>query len=373
MKKFARLSLVAAFAVAGMTTANAKDLSEAIKNTDISGTLTYRYDDRDKDGGNITQNSYKAGVNFKSKVNDNVTANVRFTAANVKGVGADDNGPSALQTTNASDNNVDVKLALANFAVKAGPATVIAGKQALNTPFTVGYDAIGNDQTGTGALALVNVGPATVAAAYFNQTNLNLSGDVKAGTGAENVIALAAMAKVGPVALDAWYLDRDEVYSVWTIGAKAKVSGISVDARHTSLETEAGVDNSLTKVGLKAKFGIVGAAVAYGFTGEDGGLAAEDHDAKAGFQGWGLNLNNVKDSSLLKTNVNVDVMKGLNVAANYNILTRDDVANSDKTEYYGQVTYKMSKNFMTYVRVGQVDPEVGAKGTRGRLHVQYSF
>ena len=49
MKKIAKLSLVAAVAVAGLTTANAQPLEEAIKNVDVSGSVVYRYDNFDDD------------------------------------------------------------------------------------------------------------------------------------------------------------------------------------------------------------------------------------------------------------------------------------------------------------------------------------
>ena len=45
MKKIAKISLVAAVAVAGLTTANAQPLEEAIKNVDVSGSVVYRYND----------------------------------------------------------------------------------------------------------------------------------------------------------------------------------------------------------------------------------------------------------------------------------------------------------------------------------------
>ncbi|MDX9960575.1 MAG: major outer membrane protein, partial [Aliarcobacter sp.] len=45
MKKIAKLSLVAAVAVAGLTTANAQSLEDAIKNVETSGSVVYRYND----------------------------------------------------------------------------------------------------------------------------------------------------------------------------------------------------------------------------------------------------------------------------------------------------------------------------------------
>jgi ACT domain-containing protein len=52
MKKIAKLSLVAAVAVAGLTTANAQPLEEAIKNVDVTGSVVYRYNDYNDDTNN---------------------------------------------------------------------------------------------------------------------------------------------------------------------------------------------------------------------------------------------------------------------------------------------------------------------------------
>ncbi|MGB5791421.1 major outer membrane protein, partial [Poseidonibacter sp.] len=82
MKKIAKLSLVAAVAVAGLSTSlSAKALEEAIKNVDVSGTAAYRYDDRSNDdqtdANNYSRNSYKIAVNLKSKINDDMTFNTK--------------------------------------------------------------------------------------------------------------------------------------------------------------------------------------------------------------------------------------------------------------------------------------------------------
>ena len=47
MRKISKISLVAAVAVAGFSTANAQPLEEAIKNVDVSGSVVYRYDNFD--------------------------------------------------------------------------------------------------------------------------------------------------------------------------------------------------------------------------------------------------------------------------------------------------------------------------------------
>ena len=59
------------------------------------------------------------------------------------------------------------------------PNTVVnIGKQGLTTPYTVAVDINGNEQTGTGILALSTFGPITAGAGYFNNqvTNIDQNG-----------------------------------------------------------------------------------------------------------------------------------------------------------------------------------------------------
>ena len=380
MKKIAKLSLVAAVAVAGLSTANAKPLEEAIKNVDVSGTVVYRYDDRTQENqtgngfSNGTHNSYKIAVNLKSKVNDDLTANTRT----VIGSG---NGMATLDSGNQGDGEAAFSLTQVNFAYTGiANTTIIAGKQAVPSPFAVQADGAGDEDTGAGITAVVNAGPVTVAATYLNQTNL--------ATTSQDLAGLGLMGNVGPVALDAWYLDIAENgaatqgHQAYTLGAKAKVAMVSLYARHSVISHDAtgADDEKLTKVGAKANFGVIGAGVDYGFTNDvtsttTGMGITGDADAKVNLQGWGLNLNAKDDASLLKLNINGAVSKAIKLSANYNIYEIDSVSNADAKEYYGQLTHKMGKNFMYYVRIGQVDVDNNQddKGTRGRLHVQYSF
>ncbi len=87
MKKIAKLSLVAAVAVAGLTTANAQSLEDAIKNVETSGSVVYRYNDYKNDvtDGSDTNNNYKVALNLSSKVNEDVKFNSRFLVANSSG------------------------------------------------------------------------------------------------------------------------------------------------------------------------------------------------------------------------------------------------------------------------------------------------
>jgi hypothetical protein len=380
MKKIAKLSLVAAIAVSGFTSANATPLEEAIKGVDVSGTAVYRYDDRttDNDAGagfsNRANNSYKVAINLKSAINDDLTFNTRTIIGDATDM--------VDMNTDSSDGQATFALSHANFAYTGiMNTTVVAGKQAVPSPFAIQADASDNESTGTGLVALVNVGPATVAAAYFNQTNL-----VSAG---EDLAAIGILGNVGPVALDGWYLNMAETsaqndgHQAYSLGAKASVEMVKLMARYSAVSHDAtgADDEQLWKVGADAKFGIVSAGVAYGQVNENNkttGVGLGDADTDSSFQAWGLNLEKKSDASLVIAKVGVDVLANVNLSATYADLSVDSAANSDASEYYGQLTYKMGKNFMTYARIGQVEYDVASgaaskDNTRGRLHVQYTF
>ncbi|RXJ94327.1 hypothetical protein CRV00_07065 [Malaciobacter molluscorum] len=410
MKKFAKMSLVAAVAVAGLTTtSSAKALEDAIKNVDVSGTVVYRYDDTNYDyqksknannrADDASKNKYKIALTAKAKVNEDVTAVTRFIIGS-----NNDAGFASLDTTNQGDSQVDVTLSQVYFSYTGLKNTTINfGKQGLTTPWTVAIDADGNEQTGTGILALTNVGPVTLAAAYFNQTNLGKSGDVLTKLnstttvggvtttnddfGDKDIYTFGAMGNIGPVALDAWYLDMEDVLDTYTIGALAKFNvgdvKLSIGARHTDVDLDnSSADNTLTKVELGAKFGIFGANINYGWTDEEGGIGALDNSAKTNLDGWNLTLNNKRDADFLMLSVDAQVLPSLNVALKYNRLDQDKhgTMTEDLTdeEYYIQTSYQMSKNFGGYIRFGQTEIDRNGHGddndgTVGRLQVQYSF
>lgn len=421
MKKIAKLSLVAAVAVAGFTTANAQPLEEAIKNVDVSGSVVYRYNDyandevtAGKDSDNSNVNHYKIGLNLSSKVNDDVKLNTRVVAGSQA-----DAGFVALDS-NGADGQADISLSHVNFGYTGiKNTTVTVGKQGLATPWTVALDSDGNEQTGTGALAMTTLGQVTLGAGYFNQTNLNKSTDAVLsnttdgkGTklynsttpasvleGEDDITTVGAIAAVGPVTLDAWYLDMNDVFDSYTVGAKAatELSGIKLgaDARYAALTLEKKIadaiantkdDNNMAKLVLTADAGLVDGKLAYAMTDKDGGLTALDNDATTTLLGWSITANGKADADYIQAVLGFDILANLNLSANYGNIEykATNLANSadvEEEEVYAQLLYKMSKNLSTYVRYGTYDKEVssttGTKvlndDTRGRLQVEYTF
>lgn len=402
MKKIAKLSLVAAVAVAGLTTANAQPLEEAIKNVDVSGSVVYRYNDYNNSLPSQTNptapntNNYKVALNLSSKVNEDVKFNSRFI------VGGADSGFATLDSSVNGDQNVDVTLSHAYFGYTGiANTTVNVGKQGLTTPWTVAIDSDGNEQTGTGILALSTVGPVTFAGAYFNQTNLDDSGDTQAlfgnGLGAnvitnegdQDIATAGAIVAAGPVTLDAWYVDANDLFDSYTIGAKAAfdVEGIKLgaDARWVSLDLDNNdTDNTLAKIVLTADAGLVDAKVAYATTDKEGGTTALDNDATTTLLGWTLTSNGKADADYWQAVLGFDILSNLNLSANYGNVEWTPSANTtrEQEEIYAQLLYKMSKNLNTYVRYGTFTDETRTAGapttdnnddTRGRLQVEYTF
>ena len=422
MKKIAKLSLVAAVAVAGFSTANAQPLEEAIKNVEVSGSVVYRYNDKNDSKATTdssdTNNNYKVALNLASKVNEDVKFNSRFVVGQPSNTGTGNAGFATLDTNDNGDQNVGVELTNAYFGYTGiANTTVNVGKQGLTTPWTVAVDSDGNEQTGTGVLALSTVGPVTLAAAYFNQTNLDKSTDAShdgvklfdskrkatdplfgqdnALSGSADIVTVGAIANLDFVTLDAWYLDLTDTFDTYTVGAKSDfdLSGVKlgVDARYASLTLDKPVagllnnaeeDNAMAKLVLTAKAGIVNGKLAYAMTDKDGGLTALDNDANTTLLGWNLNANGKADADYWQAVVGVDILSNLNLSANYGNIEykSNNTSAADKMEeeeIYAQLVYKMSKNLSSYVRYGVHTVDKNNDETKdftvGRLQVEYTF
>ena len=404
--KIAKLSLVAAVAVAGFTTANAQPLEEAIKNVDVSVSVVYRYNDYQDDKAvsgaasssgqkyDRSNNNYKIGLNVSSKVNDDVKFNSRFLVASDNGDFATDYDAGAntvLDTSSSGDVNPSTSLSQANFAYTGlKNTTVTVGKQGLATPYTTAVMIDENEQTGTGILALSAIGPVTLGAAYFDQTNLQNTKDSalsRVFDGTENISAVAAIATFAPVTIDTWYLDVQDKFDTYTVGAKSDLTlggvALGADARWASLTPKAslakalGKDdaNTIEKIALTAKAGIVNGKLAYAATSKDGGITGLDSDAVTVLKGWNLNTLGKTDADYWQAVVGVDILSNLNLSANYGDLKY--TGSTEEEELYGQLTYKMSKNLSTYVRYGTYSKEVksvkSVDATTGRLQVAYTF
>ncbi|MCT7496650.1 major outer membrane protein [Aliarcobacter cryaerophilus] len=437
MRKISKISLVAAVAVAGFSTANAQPLEEAIKNVDVSGSVVYRYDNSDnseKDDSRVDRNRYKVGLNLSSKVNDYVKFNSRFI------VGGADSGwatTGAKRDNGDADGNVDVTLSNAYFALTAIPNTVVnIGKQGLTTPYTVAVDQNGNEQNGTGILALTTVGPVTGGLGYFNNQNFNQLTDINSTKGLKSTPNTSFNSVTGPknpvtgkypigqfvtenelfdsgsdiyvatlqgdldfVKLEAWYMGLQDTLNSYTLAATSKIdlaenAKIGLEARYVNLKLDSDFiddtqekDNSMFRFAVDGKFSIVNARLAYTNTGKKGGLTAVDQDAKNTSLGWNISSNGVANADYYQAALGADILDNLNFTVHYGNLKSKETDNNVFTglqnikaeEVYGQLTYKMSKNLTTYLRYGNYEEKVNSTGLKtvdqnmGRLQVAYTF
>ena len=451
MRKISKISLVAAVAVAGFSTANAQPLEEAIKNVDVSGSVVYRYDnfhnaEKTDSAGVVTSprentdvNRYKIGLNLSSKVNDYVKFNSRFIVGSQAdggfaslNAGKEDNASN----TRGNDGQADVSLSNAYFGLTAIPNTVVnIGKQGLTTPYTVAVDINGNEQTGTGILALSTFGPVTAGAGYFNNTNLNESGNINSTMGitVKDLVAGAGKGKstslvpdwdsstgsygfangnkttdidggsdlyvatvqgdLDFVKLEAWYLGMQDTFNSYTLAANGNIdlaenAKLGLEARYVNLKLDNELasgddrDNAMLRLAVDGKVSIVNARLAYTMTDKNGGLTAVDQDAKNTSLGWFITSNGVPDAKYWQAALGADILDNLNFTAHYGNL-KTDLDNSPLDfklqEVYGQLTYKMSKNLTTYLRYGTYEEKVESSGvkqtdnTRGRIQVAYTF
>ncbi|WP_066351840.1 major outer membrane protein [Aliarcobacter skirrowii] len=403
MKKFTKLSLVAAVAVAGLSSANAKPLEEAIKDVDVSGTVTYRYDNfgNDKSGETTNANKYKINLNLSSKVNDYVKFNTRFNVANnANDFGTLDkaNGTPDINVGAQDGVNTGVGLAHAYFGLSVIPNTTVnVGKQGLATPWTVATDNDGGEQTGTGIFSVTAVDKFVLGLAYFNQTNINTT--APAGgllSGSEDIYAATLQANYGIVNAEAWYLNAVDQFDTYTAAIHGKAdladnAKVGYEVRYVALKLDDKIvpnaeTDTLLRVAVDGKVGIVNARLAYTTTDKDGGLTALDSDAQNASLGWRLNSLGKADAKYLQATLGADILDNLNFSVHYGKLEFDAATSlatqTNKTtgtikqdEVFGQLTYKMSKNLDGYIRYGQqdLDKTDGSKENSGRLQVNYKF
>ena len=262
---------------------------------------------------------------------------------------------------------------------------VNVGKQGLTTPYTVAVDANGNEQNGTGILALTNVGPVTFGAGYFNNSNLDtgttdinlsmgLSGsnlysrngalevtnNIPAGTtgsnlvrngdkaffdGANDIYVATVQGDLDFVKLEAWYLGLQDTFGSYTLAATSNLdlaenAKLGLEARYVNLELDdrfsaPGVkpletDNSMFRFAVDGKFSIVNARLAYTKTGKNGGLTALDQDAKNTSLGWAITSNGAVDADYFQAALGADILDNLNFTLHYGQLKSKEDANATK-------------------------------------------
>ena len=377
MKKMIKMSLVAAVAVAGLTTtSSAANLEDAIKGTKLTGYVRYRIN-TDHEAATDMREEGKFVAKITTPVNDMVTANVKMVGE--------------AKTDNADTTNVKgttkapLSVTEGNFVIKAGGATVIAGLQTSQSPFF----ANNGDTRSHGVTALIPAGPVTVAAAYYTTTTPALG----AAAMTNNVTALGALGKFGVISANLWYATAqdgtdiennigalDTAFATATalsgasatsIDLTAKAGPLNVQLMKTMVSTDNFGDEGVTKLVATGKAGNISYMAAYAMSEDDGGRVALDGDtdsiADIGLDN--ISMSEAADATAFAVSAKIAMDSGVCASAAY--LTGD--ANSvDFNELDLKVGYKMSKNFKASLLYATGD-KLGTDFGYSQIEVKYTF
>jgi hypothetical protein len=363
MRKLAKLSLVAAVAVAGLTNVNAASLEEAIKGVDVSGQFRFRAQDKSNSTMNGTQ--YQK-ANATTGVMEDVTGENNTDVEIEVGVKVPvtETVTAVFKIDNANDDRdsvtkADVEIEDYYFSYNNNGLTVNAGQQNIPGRITDGAQ-------GDGVVALTTLGSVTVGAAAFITNSL---------TDSNNVYSALAMGTFGPVSLGAQYADVIDYGTTYNVTADASIAMVKVGAEYTESERDANSsdDYSTTKAYISGNVGIVSAKLSYAKTGDQGsGSVAQELEAASEALLWNVGTSARADYDAFTIDASVAVTPAISLRAAYSAGEQGTGTNTDVKETLGQISYKVAKNLNTYVRYADVEDQ-GVEYTRGRIEATYSF
>ncbi len=357
MKKIAKLSLVAAVAVAGLTNVNAASLEEAIKGVDVSGQFRFRVQDKQFDTAGVKSSTAANDTDVEIEVGVKVPVTGQVTA-----VFKIDNA-SNKSDSDTSKDGIDIEDYYFSYADSG--LTVNFGQQNIPGRLTDG-------KQGDGIVALYNLGAFTVGAAAFMNHNV-------ATVNGKDAYSVIGMGNVGPVSLLAQYVDVEDVLNAYNVKADASIEMVKIGAEYSETELDSGAtkdDRSTLKAYAAAKLGILSAKVTYAATGDNGSGTVDNQtetqtETPAEFLLWNVGTAGKAEMDLYAIDASVKVTDKITLRAAY-ADGEYGPTDTDIKETLGQVSYKVAKNLNTYLRYADV--EDGTTETqRGRIEVKYSF
>lgn len=366
MKKIAKLSLVAAVAVAGLTNVNAASLEESIKGVDVSGQFRFRAQEKSSGQDN---SDVEIEVGVKVPVTDTISAVFKI-----------DNAPNK-SGSNTSKAEVDIEDYY--FAYNEGNVTVQAGQQDIPGRMTDGHQ-------GDGIVALYNMAPFTVGAAAFMNHDIDTINDARA-------LSAIAMGNFGPVSLLGQFTNVEDVLNAYNLKADAKIEMVTLGVEYTALDLDSSTatalgtqddDRSTFKAYIGANVGIVSATATYAKTGDNGSgsmdnLTMSETETPSEYLLWNLGtaandttgLNRNAEVELYAIDASVKITDKISLRGAY---AAGEIGNGPKNDVYealGQVSYKVAKNLNTYVRYAEFDNSATADTAdqRVRVEAKYTF
>jgi len=358
MKKMIKMSLVAAVAVAGLTSTAAADVK-------VGGHLAYQLNNAT--GSNGHDDKTKVSFNFKGAVNETISYAVSYAQRSASPT-KDEDTDAPLGDTYSSGY---VGLSNAKFIVKTDKVTAIVGRQGLDTPWTDASDAIDSTDVGNGVVALMPVGPVTLAAAHVFSHNAGSKLEI---TGDADINIVAAIGAAGPVNYQLWMADIEDVASSMTAIVGAKAGGADVELRHVATDLDANSNSyGLTALSASVKAGAATVDAGYAMGAEDGIVASLNKSGNAAndvsFGSWMFGV--PADGSLMS--VGATMPMGDMFKANLNYAIQDGAVNTD-TEIKAQLSVNVAKNASLYGRVAVVDGDSYTDAvTYTRVYMAYKF
>lgn len=367
MKKFVKMSLVAAVAVAGLTTANAASLEESIKNIDVSGSARLRFNQSAKTANTDDYTRFGWTADFATKVSDDVTVTTSFYAKDASPTNIGNNG--TLNDVSVQYNGINVTYTgIAN-------TTAIIGQQALGTPFTVASDLTGVDQTGNGILVVNSSTPVTLIGGYMD-SNTAFKGEM---------FIVGAKGSVAGLGLQAWYA-KQQVEAVGqaeltfykaTYGVTVSDVKLGAAVQYATGKVTGEATEAITQAKVTAAMGMFDAEIRYLGNNKAAGTTlanqvAYDGTAEAmGFEGVIVHGNSAGDGqSAMRYAVNAKVLPSVKVGLAYD--TVDTTATNTDTETRAYAKWTMAKGTSLTAYAGSA--EVSKKSDAfTRIQLDYKF
>ncbi len=377
MKNTIKMSLVAAVAVAGLSSnASAKSLEEAIKGTDISGSISYTMEKLGK-STEEAQHDIDIRATLKSTINDNITSTIRFDENNDDDQddkaksGVDANGDSYStdedKASSQGSSSVNIEIDRAFFTYK-------------NADLTSNFGLIGAPLTDGGQGDGINVSKS------FD--NVTAVGGYMYNTGAKNtqdVAFLGAVGSAGTVGYNLTYAslmesDADAALKSASfihanLNAKVAMATINFDYSTAAYDDAAIKDQSQMKLSANVPLGAVTLDVAYAVNGSDGGSTMIDQSAWAKSNidigdNDTLDLSDATDASAMYIAASTKIGSGTATLA-YAAISSDTATDTEDKTIHANYTMAMSSNFKVFANYESYD--LNDKESEITLGAKYSF
>lgn len=379
MKKFAKMSLVAAVAVAGLTTtSSANSLEEAIKNGKTSGAVKVQYFQAGYDNAASDESSILAAggnLNYTTGAYKGLVAGLTFQTSHV--VDSDNDNANYYSGTMDASGSV---LSQSYLAYTMGDTTVKAGRQYIHTKMINGSGSRMIKQSFEGYTAKnTSVQDTVISAVYIdkaqNRTD-NAGSPGKFNKYEDGAFAIQGQnTTVNNLKITAEYLyvkqmnaDNDKTIYV---DAAYKFKPVTVAAQVYKGDAGDGVEDG-TLYGFKITGKVKGISLLAAYSTQDEGdfnngvgSNAEQVFTEAAFRGGVFTPN----TDAIKVKASYDFDNGINLTLAHQKWEPDTSDDVTETDYI--VGYKFNKAFKVQARYATF--ENYTMEYRSRLYLQYSF